>query len=163
MAGTERSGYISARDYLFRDASMILTPGPEVPPDRLKAASDFFLSLGFGKIQFATPEEHDRMIAYTSQLAHVLSSAYIRTPSAQRHRGFSANSFQDMTRVAFLNETMWTELFLLNRDFLAEEVEGLGRRLMEYGAAIRNGDETRLSALLKEGRTCKEKMEQGGE
>jgi prephenate dehydrogenase len=103
------------------------------------------------------------MIAYTSQLAHVLSNAYVKNPSAQRHRGFSANSFQDMTRVAYLNETMWTELFLQNRDYLAEEVELLAGRLLEYGSAIRAGDETKLNVLLKEGRICKEKLEQGGD
>jgi prephenate dehydrogenase len=163
MAGTERSGYDSARSYLFRGASMILTPGPDTKPERLEQLSAFFLSLGFEKIQIATPEEHDRMIAYTSQLAHVLSSAYVKTPSALHHRGFSANSFQDMTRVAYLNEDMWTELFLINGDYLADEVEGLSRRLQEYSAAIRTGNRSELHRLLKEGRICKEKTEQGGE
>jgi prephenate dehydrogenase len=162
MAGTERSGYESARGDLFRNASMILTPGPEAESLLLEQLSEFFRSIGFGTIRIAAPEEHDRMIAYTSQLAHVLSGAYVKSPAALSHWGFSANSFQDMTRVARLSEDMWTELFLLNRDFLTDEVEGLSRRLMEYGTALRARDGAELHRLLKEGRLCKEKTERGG-
>jgi len=161
MAGVERSGFTSSDGRLFSGASMILTPGPDLAPETLERLRGFFLSLGFGSIQLSTPDEHDRIIAYTSQLAHVLSSAYIKSPSALRHRGFSAGSFQDMTRVAWLNEEMWTELFLSNRAYLADEVQGLADRLSEYADAIRKGDGERLRRLLREGRLRKEEVEGG--
>jgi prephenate dehydrogenase len=161
-AGVARSGFMSSNGNLFSGASMILTPEPDLPPETLEKLRSFFLSLGFGSIQLSTPDEHDRIIAYTSQLAHVLSSAYVKSPSALRHRGFSAGSFQDMTRVAWLNEEMWTELFLSNRAYLADEVQGLADRLASYAGAIREGDGERLRRLLREGRLRKEEVEGGG-
>ena len=100
------------------------------------------------------------MIAFTSQLAHVVSSAYVKTPLAPRHKGFSAGSFKDMTRVARLNETMWTELFLENDDLLLSETQHLIDRLTEYRDALRDRDEERLRQLLKEGREIKEALEE---
>ena len=161
MAGTERSGYGASAADLFGGASMILTPDADTPSPVLQKAERLFLSMGFGGVTLSTPEHHDRIIAYTSQLAHVLSSAYVKSPSATAYRGFSAGSFRDMTRVARLNETMWTELFLDNSDFLAEEVEGLSQRLTEYAAALRQRDGERLCALLREGRERKEWLEEG--
>ncbi len=155
MAGTERSGYAAARDGLFDGASMIL-----VPPEGESAAArgtlqDFFLALGFGALTLTTAQEHDRTVAYTSQLAHVVSSAYVKSPTAQKNRGFSAGSFKDMTRVALLNERMWTELFLRNREALGAELSYLMERLREYENALRAGDETALCRLLREGRELK--------
>lgn len=157
MAGTEKSGYAASRSDLFRGASMILMA--DAPEDVRQGLEGFFLSLGFGSIKWSTPEEHDHIIAYTSQLAHVLSSAYVKSESALTHRGFSAGSFQDMTRVAYLNEDMWTELFLENADYLADEVDALADRLAEYAAAIREGRRENLRELLAEGRRRKELVE----
>ena len=156
MAGRELSGYDASQDDLFFNASMILTDLPEAltPP-----LTEFFRAIGFAKIQPSDAVEHDRIIAYTSQLAHVLSSAYVKSPTALTHTGFSAGSFRDMTRVAYLNEYMWTELFLDNADYLADEVEGLCDRLMGYANAIRNGDREALFDLLREGRLRKEFVE----
>ena len=137
---------------------MILTPPPGTDQALRDQAEDLFLSLGFQQIKWSNPVEHDRIISYTSQLAHVLSSAYIKSPAARTYRGFSAGSFRDMTRVAWLNEDMWTELFLENGDFLAEEVEGLAQRLMEYAKVIREGDDATLHRLLREGRLRKEEL-----
>ena len=141
---------------IFQGASMILTPDPEANIAVLDDIKQFFLTIGFGSIKMSNPEEHDCVIAYTSQLAHVLSSAYVKSEAAMVHQGFSAGSFKDMTRVALLNEDMWTELFLLNRDNLAVEVEGLANRLLGYASAIRNGDEASLKSLLREGRERKQ-------
>ena len=164
MAGMEKSGFGNATDRLFRHASMILVPDENTDRDVLAGLEEFFLSLGFGKIQYATAEEHDRIIAYTSQLAHVLSSAYVKTPTALSHAGFSAGSFKDMTRVATLDENMWTELFLDNADYLTMEVEGLIRRLEPYAEALRSRDGERLRELLRDGREFKAKtLELGNE
>ena len=114
-----------------------------------------FTSIGFTNIQVATPEEHDQMIAFTSQLAHVVSSAYIKSPAALKHNGFSAGSYRDLTRVAKLNENMWTELFLDNPDFLVNEIDEIIGHLQEYSDAIRNRDKETLRALLKDGREKK--------
>lgn len=152
MAGREQSGYNAATASLFEGASMILTDVPEDLDAQLEA---FFVSLGFGGICRSTPSQHDRIIAYTSQLAHVLSSAYVKSPAALEHDGFSAGSFADMTRVAYLNETMWTQLFLDNADYLSEEVRGLCSRLCEYADALEHRDEKTLFTLLQQGRLRK--------
>lgn len=160
MAGREFSGFKYARDDLFDHASMILTPMGDEDPALLQRARDFFLDLGFRRVQFTTPATHDEMIAYTSQLAHIVSSAYVKCPLAGRHKGFSAGSFADMTRVARLSEQMWTELFFDNRDALLPEVEGLVERLTAYRDALRNEDRDEMTRLLREGREVKERLEE---
>lgn len=159
MAGMEKSGYEVSRGDLFLGASMILTPPPGFPPHVLEMARQLFLDLGFGRIQLSTPEEHDRIIALTSQLAHVISCAYIDSPTALGFLGFSAGSFRDMTRVAKLNETMWTELFLENNDYLADEIDSLAQRLQGYAAAVRQGDRQTLFNLLQQSRLRKEQVD----
>ena len=123
MAGRgKHSGLTYAKKSLFNNASMIFTPtkGPIESMEKLKK---LFTSIGFTNIEIATPEEHaPAEIAFTSQLAHVVSNAYIKSPTAQEHMGFSAGSYKDLTRVAKLNEDMWTELFLENPDNLADEI-----------------------------------------
>lgn len=160
MAGRERSGFSYAQDDLFENASMILTPAPGTDVEIIRRAKEIFLSIGFGKVRFSSPREHDEMIAFTSQLAHIVSGAYVKIPLAARHKGFSAGSFKDMTRVARLNETMWTELFLENDDLLLEQVEALIDRMCEYRDALKERDAEKLRALLKEGREIKEALEE---
>ncbi|WP_426350739.1 prephenate dehydrogenase [Alloiococcus sp. CFN-8] len=159
MAGTESWGFNSSRDNLFNGASMILTPKEELALKELELLEDFFYSLGFGSLKISTPEEHDHFIAYTSQLAHVLSGAYVKTPSALKHKGFSAGSFKDMTRVAKLNEDMWCELFIENKDFLIDEIDSLIERLLPYSEALKKSDVKSLKELLREGRVYKERVE----
>jgi prephenate dehydrogenase len=155
MAGKERWGFTAATDDLYVGASMILTPDKRTDMQLLETLKDFFLDLGFAGLTFSDPEEHDRIIAFTSQLAHIVSSSYIKSPEAQRRRGFSAGSFRDMTRVARLNEEIWTELFLDNADYLTEEVDELLRHLGEYRDALQNRDANALRALLRDGREKK--------
>lgn len=155
MAGRERAGFVNSTDCLFDGASMILTPDNRTNLHLLEKLKTFFLEIGFGSLTFSTPDEHDRIIAYTSQLAHITSSAYIKSPEAQRRRGFSAGSFKDMTRVAQLDEDMWTELFLDNADFLTDELETLVENLSAYLEALKGRDADRLRALLKDGREKK--------
>lgn len=159
MAGREKSGYAASSDDLFEGASMLLTPPEGIEPDILNRLRALFSSLGFGRVVFTTPQEHDRIIAYTSQLAHVVSSSYIKSPTAFEQAGFSAGSFKDMTRVAFLNESMWTELFMDNRDNLIREIEILQEHLEEYKRALADNDREKLLLLLREGRLCKEKAD----
>ena len=155
MAGKERGGFTSSTDSLYVGASMILTPDKGVDVQHLELLKHFFLDLGFASITFSTPEEHDRIIAFTSQLAHITSSAYIKSPEAQRSRGFSAGSFKDMTRVARLDERMWTELFLADADYLAEELDILIQNLSTYATALKARDAVQLEQLLKDGREKK--------
>ena len=150
MAGRECWGYESANADLFRGASMILTPDPEEAKVTVAHVSDYFLSLGFGHITKVTPEEHDSIIACTSQLAHVLSSSYIRSETAAKHEGLSAGSFRDMTRVAALNDRMWSEIFLDNKDNLLSEIDGLIQHLQEYRQAIAEDDQETISALMRD-------------
>lgn len=155
MAGREVSGFINSGAELFAGASMILTPDERTDMKMLDFLKDFFLKIGFAELTFTTPEEHDRRIAYTSQLAHITSSAYVKSPAAQENKGFSAGSFRDMTRVAKLDENLWTELFFANADNLTGELELFIENLSKYLAALKNGDEETLRALLKEGRELK--------
>jgi len=155
MAGKERGGFTAATDDLYAGASMILTPDERTDMQLLETLKTFFLDLGFAGLTFSTPEEHDRIIAFTSQLAHIVSSAYVKSPEAQRRRGFSAGSFRDMTRVARLDEDMWTELFLDDADYLTTELKVLVEHLSEYVDALENKDAQKLHALLKDGREKK--------
>ena len=155
MAGRERGGFTASTEDLYVGASMILTPDKRTDMRLLETLKAFFLDLGFAGLTFSTPEEHDRIIAFTSQLAHIVSSAYVKSPEAQRRRGFSAGSFQDMTRVARLDEDMWTELFLDDEDFLTKELDELIGHLTDYRNALRDRDAQRLHDLLKEGRELK--------
>ncbi len=156
MAGIEKFGFDYSKADMFMGASLVMTPFDETPEEKVELVKNTFLRLGFGKIQMSTPSEHDRIIAYTSQLAHVVSSAYVKSPAALNHGGFSAGSFKDLTRVARLNETMWTELFLENPRYLAAEIDLIIEHLREYSQAIKSGDKDKLFGLLKDGREKKE-------
>lgn len=156
MAGKEVSGFLNADDQLFLGSSMILTPDERTDMRMLDFLKSFFLQIGFGQLTCSTSEEHDHHIAYTSQLAHITSSAYIKSPTAQLNRGFSAGSYKDMTRVARLDENLWTELFLANSDNLTNELELFIDNLSEYLSALKNGDAETLKKLLKEGRELKQ-------
>ena len=155
MAGKERGRFINSTDSLFDGASMILTPFGDVDATLPGRLDSFFTDIGFARVVYTIPEEHDRIIAYTSQLAHIVSNAYVRSPDAQRQRGFSAGSFMDLTRVAYLDEDMWTELFLDNADFLTEQLEIFSENLVEYLDALRDRDAERLRDLLRDGREKK--------
>lgn len=159
MAGIEKIGFKYSNADIFSNASMILTPDTNINLKILEELKKFFLEIGFGKITITSPKEHDKIIAYTSQLAHVLSNAYVKSETADKHRGFSAGSFKDMTRVAYLNEKMWTELFLENKENLLEEINTLIENLTLYKNTIENSDEQTLTVLLKEGKEKKEQLD----
>ena len=155
MAGRERSGFTASTDNLFVDSYMILTPDERTDASHLETLKNFFTDIGFAGLTFTNPDEHDRIVAYTSQLAHIVSSAYVKSPEAPKRRGFSAGSFRDMTRVARLDENMWTELFLDNADYLSAELDVLMEHLQEYSKALKAKDADALRALLKDGREKK--------
>lgn len=155
MSGRELSGFTAATDCLYVGASMILTPAPGTDEAKLEVLKNFFMDIGFARLTYSTPEEHDRIIAFTSQLAHIVSSAYVKSPEAQRRRGFSAGSFRDMTRVARMDEEMWAELFMADADFLTHELDVLIQNLTDYAAAIKSGDQTLLQDMLRDGREKK--------
>ncbi|MBQ9330656.1 MAG: prephenate dehydrogenase [Oscillibacter sp.] len=155
MAGRERGGFTTSSESLYEGASMILTPDDRSDMPLLESLKTFFLDLGFAGLTFSDPEEHDRIIAFTSQLAHIVSSAYVKSPEAQRRRGFSAGSFQDMTRVARLDEDMWTELCLDDADYLTGELKILIGHLQEFAGALEARDADALRTLLRDGREKK--------
>lgn len=163
MAGAVASGFHAAREKMFKGASMILIPGDCDDLPKLDLVCSLFRAIGFSKIVTCTPEEHDRRIAFTSQLPHILSNAYVKNPTAREQRGFSAGSFRDMARVAKVNVPMWTELFLENADFLAEELDIMIQNLVLYREALQKHDESRLAELLAEGAACKSAIESSKE
>ncbi len=158
MEGAAKIGFDHSDSGMFRKASMILCPRSDLKLEDMKRLKDVLDAAGFGRYEMTTPEHHDEMIALTSQLAHVVSSAYVMAPNCLRHQGYSAGSLRDMTRVAFLNETMWTELFLDNRENLLGELDGLIAHLQEYRRALDGNDAAALKALLLKGRVIKERM-----
>lgn len=158
MAGIEKIGFKYSNAEIFADASMILTPDDSVKIEDLANIKIFFLSIGFGKITVKTAKDHDRIIAYTSQLAHVLSNAYVKSKTAKEHKGLSAGSFMDLTRVAYLNETMWTELFMENKNNLINEISTLIDNLSKYKIALEENNADGLKELLKNGRELKEAL-----
>ena len=151
MAGTQFSGIKYARADLFKNASMVIVPPDPADTVLIERIKQVLAPLEFGKLTLSTAEEHDEIIAFTSQLAHIVSSAYIKSDTAKRHHGFSAGSYRDMTRVATLNEVMWTELFMQNRDNLVHELDNIIAALDEYRAALDAGDTERLKEILRQG------------
>lgn len=163
MAGTQYSGFAHTRANMFHRAPMVVVPPAEMDDfvrlDVLERLKTLLEPCGFGMYTLSTAEHHDEVIAFTSQLAHVVSNAYVKSPSAQVHKGFSAGSYKDLTRVARLNARMWCELFLENGDYLSDEIGILIQNLQQYKDAIDAGDAERLEALLAEGDRRKREVE----
>lgn len=159
MAGRQYSGFKYADANLFRGAPMVLVPEKRDDIFLLDRVKKALAPAKFGRISVTTAEEHDRVIAFSSQLAHVVSNAYVKSPTAKNHSGFSAGSYKDLTRVARLNEEMWTILFMENRECLTAELDQILSALTKYRDALRNEDGDALRALLKEGREIKEEID----
>lgn len=161
MAGTHFSGIRYADENLFAGAPLVIVvqSGHENDVDLFGRIQNIVSPAHFGQFSLSTAEEHDRIIAFTSQLAHVVSNAYVKSPGAKLHKGFSAGSYRDLTRVAWLNETMWSELFLENGDYLADEIDSIIANLTEYRDAIRDNDRARLTEILRDGRIAKEEID----
>lgn len=158
MAGREVSGFKASSADLYKGASMLLVPTEASTPEIVHTVKALFAQIGFSQLVVTTAEHHDRMIAYTSQLCHVISSAYIKSPSELEHKGYSGGSYRDLTRVAYLNETMWTELFIENKDALVPEIDEVIKHLTEYRDAIAQEDADGLYMLLHEGKKRKEQF-----
>lgn len=156
MAGREFSGYDYAVADLYQGASFIMTPTADVPESVLEMLDALAHQLGFARVVRTTAAVHDQTIAFTSQLAHVVSNGYIKSPTLQNESGFSAGSFLDLTRVAKLNEQMWTELFMMNREPLLFEVTNIIEHLRQYQQALADNDAEMMCQLLREGRILKE-------
>lgn len=163
MGGTQYSGFKNSRAGMFRGAPMVIIPPVYDDIQLLQKIKDMLAPAGFGSITVSTAEEHDRTIAFTSQMAHVVSTAYVKSPTARIHTGLSAGSYQDMTRVARLNEYMWTDLLMENGDNLVRELDCFMNSLQEYRDAIAGKDSERLCRLLADGRKIKEKVDGANE
>lgn len=159
MAGLQYSGYKYSKATLYSGASFIIVPPVHDDIALLDRVKQALMPLGFKKYVVTTADFHDRMIAYTSQMCHVVSNAFIKSPSAKFHRGYSAGSFRDFTRVSRLNEDMWTELFIENKEHLLSELDLLVNSLREYRDAIAADDSVTLRSLLRDGRIAKEETE----
>ncbi|MGN0477304.1 MAG: prephenate dehydrogenase [Ruminococcus sp.] len=157
MAGKEKNGFDVSDADLYKGASCIVIPC-DANDEEVKIVSDFNLSLGFGGIKISTPEEHDRMISFTSQLPHILACAYVLSPNCMNHKGFSAGSYRDVSRVANINAELWSELFLDNKEPLLKELETLINNIKSMEEAISNDDKEKLMALLNKGHQIKEAL-----
>ena len=157
MAGKEKNGYGVSEAELYKGASFIITPcGAD--EKYVNTLADLALSIGFGQVKITTPEEHDRMIAFTSQLPHVLACSYVLSPCCPNHNGFSAGSYRDVSRVANINSKLWSELFLENREPLLEELEILYKNMSSLYHAIKDEDREKLAALLEQGHSVKQAL-----
>lgn len=159
MAGTQFSGFENSKDTMFYNAPFVLTPKENEDILILANAREVIMQLGFGRVSVMTPQKHDKLIAFTSQLAHVVSNAFVKSPSAIERKGISAGSYKDLTRVAYLNENMWTELFLDNKDNLIFEIDNIIAELQKYSDAMKNNDADTLKQLLKDGKEAKLKAD----
>ena len=159
MAGSHFSGFKYSRADLYKGAPMVLVPPRFDDIDLLQRVKNAMAPCGFGMFSVTTAEEHDRMIAFTSQMPHVLSNAFIKSPTAPQHKGFSAGSYKDLTRVAWLNAPMWSELFLENRENLLFELNTYLDSLTAYRDALEARDGERLTALLEAGKKAKEEVD----
>ncbi len=159
MAGTQYSGYKYAKATMYARQPMVIVPPQFDDIFLLERVKTLLAPAGFGRFSVTTAEAHDEMIAFTSQLAHVVSNAYVKSPTAKLHHGFSAGSYKDLTRVAWLNAPMWSELFLENREYLIREVDCLIENLKSYRDAMAAEDGETLTALLAEGKRLKEEID----
>jgi prephenate dehydrogenase len=159
MAGTENSGYKHSKANMFKGASMIIVPPVNDDIMFLDNIKRLLAPAEFGRLTVTTAEKHDAMIAFTSQMAHLVSNAFIKSPTVFEHWGFSAGSYKDMTRVAWLNERMWTELFLENRENLLHELDLFIASLKEYRDALEEKDLSKLQSLLLDGKRLKEEVD----
>lgn len=159
MAGTQFSGFKYSLATLFRGAPMVLVPPVFDDISLLERVKEALKPCGFGSFSVTTAEDHDKMIAFTSQMPHILSNAYIKSPTALNHKGFSAGSYKDLTRVAWLNAPMWAELFLENRENVLFELDTYLNSLNAYRQAVADGDFDRLVELLEEGKKRKEEVD----
>lgn len=156
MAGKERSGFKNSDENLFNRASYILTQTDNTDENALNMMKQFISNLKAAKITITTPEIHDRMIAFTSQIPHIIAGAYVKSPSCLNRHGFSAGSFKDCSRVATVDEALWSELFLNNREILISELDYLLNNLNKYKTALLDNDKDSLVKIIKEGRVIKE-------
>lgn len=156
MAGKETSGIASATPTLFHNANLVITHAEKTAAEDVAEIKLYAAAMGFGKIVECTAKEHDAKIALTSQLAHLVSNAYVKSPQVQRCDGFTGGSFQDMTRIAGVDERMWSELYLCNHDCIIEELNGLIAHLSEYRDAIQTENRDELEKCLKAGRKIRE-------
>ena len=159
MAGKKFSGYEYSTGDLYRDSSMIVVPEDTTDSAMNERLAKAFLPCRIGMLTVTTAEKHDAMIAFTSEMPHIISNAFIKSPTAREHDGFSAGSYKDLTRVAWLNETMWTEIFLENRDNIIKEIDYIQKHLADYKAALEKGDAQELWNLLHEGKIAKEEVD----
>ena len=159
MAGTQFSGFENSKDTMFYNAPFVLTPKENEDILILANAREVIMSLGFGRVSVMTAKKHDKLIAFTSQLAHIVSNAYVKSPSALERKGISAGSYKDLTRVAWLNSKMWAELCMENRENMLYELDTYIRSLEAYRAALQAQDMAALTALLEEGRRRKEEVD----
>ena len=159
MAGTHKSGFKYARANLFHNAPMVIVPPSFDDIELLDRVKTLLAPVGFGSISVTTAEKHDELIAFTSQMPHIISNAYIKSPTAAAHKGFSAGSYKDLTRVAWLNPNLWAELFLENRDCILNELDWFIAALEQYRDAVKNDDFETLEKLLDDGRRRKEEVD----
>lgn len=159
MAGSQFSGFKYSRANLFEGAPMVLVPPVFDNIALLDRVKEAMAPCHFGSFSVTTAEDHDRKIAFTSQMAHIVSNAYIKSPTAREHKGFSAGSYRDLTRVAWLNPNMWAELFLENKENVLFELDHLISSLQAYRQAVDTEDITKLISLLEEGKQRKEEVD----
>ena len=159
MAGSQFSGFKYSRANLFEGAPMVLVPPVFDDIVLLDRAKEALKPCHFGFFSVTTAEEHDKMIAFTSQMPHILSNAFIKSPTALKHKGFSAGSYKDLTRVAWLNAAMWAELFMENKKNVLFELDYYINSLQAYRDAIVDDDMDRLVTLLDEGKKRKEEVD----
>lgn len=150
MAGKEVSGVRNSDDHIFEIANFIITPTPNNSKRAIAFMKDFAAILNFHHITTLTPKQHDEMIGFVSQLTHVIAVSLMNTNDNTHLVEYTGDSFRDLTRIAKINENMWSELFFLNKDNLIREIEDFEKELNHLKQKLADNDEAGLKALFRQ-------------
>ncbi len=149
MAGRERSGVEFSDDSVFRGANFIVTPTEKNTSEAIKFCKEFGKELGFNKISELTPEEHDKMIAFLSQLTHCIAVTLMTCNTMPHLEKYTGDSFRDLTRIAKINDRMWSELFVSNKPALLEEIDAFEAELLKLRKYIEDGNIDDMRAMMR--------------
>ena len=155
MAGKEVNGAVNASPDLYLGASFLITETDATDKEAVEEIKNIAIKTGFSKVVKTTPDNHDRMITFTSQLPHIISVAYVMQKAFKECDGYYAGSFKDMARVAKINPDLWTELFKINKEILCEQIDSYIDTLNEIKDAALS-DDNRLYDILLNSKELKE-------
>ncbi|TXJ43942.1 prephenate dehydrogenase [Brachyspira pilosicoli] len=157
MAGKEKGGYNNSSESLFKNSNAIIIANDNANKEDIKKIEDLALNIGCKNVIVSTEKEHDKMIAFTSQLMHIIACSIVNHKDFLASLGFEGNSLGDHTRVGTIDANMWSELFARNSHYLSLSLEEYIKRLEDFQNALQNNDREKLRELILSSNSIKEK------